>query len=184
MPTSDGQQGVIELEELESGPEPEHRSARAILRPDTTVVEHAEAPAPYSPPAAASASSPSRDGAAVSRIGASIRVEGQLSGSEDMVVEGTVDGLVCLRENQLMVAAQGCVQAEIQARAVIVLGKVVGNISATELVQVMPSGCMDGDIRAGRVVLADGAKFRGNIQMGWEPEPEVEPGATRPAASP
>lgn len=114
-----------------------------------------------------------------SHIGASVRIDGELSGTEDVSVEGTVEGIVSLQDHRLTVAAKGVVHAEIQARSVTVHGKVVGNIMATDVVQVMPTGCMEGDIRAGRVVLADGAKFRGNIQMGWEPEQDGAQGKER-----
>jgi len=98
-------------------------------------------------------------------IGGTIEVRGELNGDENVTVEGLVEGQISLPESSLLVGPRGCVRAEIEAQRVIVHGCVEGNITATERVEISASGKMDGDIRAPRVVLADGATFRGSIDM-------------------
>ena len=98
-------------------------------------------------------------------IGQSIHIKGELTGSEDLTIEGKVEGKVFLKDHNLTVGANGKIVAEIQAKTVMVLGEVTGNITADDKVEVAATGTMRGDIQAPRVVLADGAKFKGAIDM-------------------
>ena len=82
----------------------------------------------------------------VVNIGKSVVIKGELSGSEDLVIEGTVDGKVELSEHVLTVGSHGKLKAEVFAKIVIVLGEVVGNITASEKVDIRDSGSVDGDI--------------------------------------
>jgi cytoskeletal protein CcmA (bactofilin family) len=98
-------------------------------------------------------------------IGQSIHIKGELTGNEDLTIEGKVDGKVLLKDHNLTVGANGKLVAEVQAKTVMVLGEVTGNITADDKVEVAATGTMRGDIQAPRVVLADGAKFKGSIDM-------------------
>src|SRR6185436_19362680 len=101
----------------------------------------------------------------VVNIGQSIHIKGELTGNEDLTIEGKVDGKIFLKDHNLTIGANGKIAAEIQAKTVMVVGEVVGNITADDKVEVAASGTMRGDISAPRVVLADGAKFKGSIDM-------------------
>lgn len=98
-------------------------------------------------------------------IGKSVIIKGELSGSEDLTIEGQVDGKIELRQNVLTIGANGRIKAEIVANTVVVLGEVTGNITATERVDIRDNGSVDGDLAAPRVAIADGAHFRGSIDM-------------------
>jgi cytoskeletal protein CcmA (bactofilin family) len=101
----------------------------------------------------------------VVNIGQSIHIKGELTGNEDLTIEGKVEGKINLKDHNLTIGANGRITAEIQAKTVMVVGEVVGNIVADDKVEVAASGTMRGDISAPRVVLADGAKFKGTIDM-------------------
>jgi len=98
-------------------------------------------------------------------IGKSIVINGELSGSEDLTIEGQVDGKIELRDHVLTVGSNGRIKAQVGARAIIVLGHVTGNLTATEKVDIRESGSVEGDIVAPRVAIADGSHFRGSIDM-------------------
>ena len=98
-------------------------------------------------------------------IGKSVVIKGELSGSEDLTIEGQVDGKIELRENVLTIGPNARIKAQVFAKSVIVLGKVNGNVSATEKVDIREHGSVEGDIVAPRVAIADGAYFRGSIDM-------------------
>lgn len=98
-------------------------------------------------------------------IGQSIHIKGELTGNEDLTIEGKVEGKVFLKDHNLTVGANGKIVAEVQAKTVMILGEVTGNITADDKVEVAATGSMRGDIQAPRVVLADGGKFKGAIDM-------------------
>lgn len=111
-------------------------------------------------------------------IGQSIQIKGELSGNEDLTIEGKVDGQIKLKDHNLTIGANGRIAAEIQAKTVMVVGEVIGNITADDKVEIAATGSMRGDIVAPRVVLADGARFKGSIDMDRKPG---QGGATPPA---
>jgi cytoskeletal protein CcmA (bactofilin family) len=92
-------------------------------------------------------------------------MKGELSGSEDLAVEGTVEGTIELRDNVLTIGPNGRVKAQIFAKTVIVLGTVTGNITASDRVDIRDAGSVDGNIVSPRVAIADGAHFRGSVDM-------------------
>ena len=98
-------------------------------------------------------------------IGANITVEGTLSGSEPVIVEGTIRGNVNL-SSELRVGTKGRVEATVHARSIIIEGRVEGDISADERVELVAGSLVDGNIKAPKIVVADGARFRGNVDMG------------------
>ena len=109
-------------------------------------------------------------------IGESILINGNLNGDEDLTVRGRVEGTLTLTKT-LVVEPTGVVKAEVQVKNCIISGAVVGNVTATESVEITKEGRMVGDISAPRVIIVDGATFRGRIDMG-----DVDVGeADRPA---
>jgi cytoskeletal protein CcmA (bactofilin family) len=126
----------------------------------------------------------------VVNIGKSVVIKGELNGSEDLTVEGYVDGAIELKEHVLTIGPHGRIKAEISAKAVIVLGKVTGNVTASEKVDIRDNGSVDGNIVAPRVAIAEGAHFRGSVDMQHKSEPvkpadppkaEVKPAVNAPA---
>jgi cytoskeletal protein CcmA (bactofilin family) len=111
-------------------------------------------------------------------IGRSITIRGEVTGDEDLLIQGRVDGSVDLKQHAVTVGPDGEVKASIAARVVTVEGHVEGNLSADEQVILRSSASVQGDITAPRVVLEDGARFRGGVDMG---EPDR---AKRASASP
>ncbi len=108
-------------------------------------------------------------------IGQSIQIKGELTGNEDLTIEGKVDGKIVLKDHNLTIGANGKITAEIQAKTVMVIGEIVGNISADDKVEVAATGSMKGDIVSPRVVLADGARFKGSIDMDRKPGAPAPP---------
>jgi len=98
-------------------------------------------------------------------IGKSVVIKGELSGSEDLTIEGQVDGRIDLKGNVLTIGPNGKIKAEIFAKAVVVLGEVTGNVNASEKVDIRDNGSVDGDIASPRVAIAEGAHFRGSVDM-------------------
>jgi cytoskeletal protein CcmA (bactofilin family) len=98
-------------------------------------------------------------------IGKSVVIKGELSGSEDLTIEGQVDGKIELRQNVLTIGPNGKIKAQVFAKSVIILGEVTGNVTASEKVDIRDNGSVDGDIAAPRVAIAEGAHFRGSIDM-------------------
>jgi cytoskeletal protein CcmA (bactofilin family) len=117
----------------------------------------------------------------VTIIGESVTVRGNLSGDEDLHVLGRVEGSLEL-ERTLVVAESGIIKAEVQVKNAIISGIVVGNIHASDSVEVTREGRMVGDITAPRVILVDGASFRGNIDMGDIENMPVRPPRSERAA--
>ena len=98
-------------------------------------------------------------------IGKSVIIKGELAGSEDLTIEGQVDGKIELKDHVLTIGPNGKIKAQVFAKAVIVLGEVNGNVSATEKVDIRDGGSVDGDIISPRVAIAEGAHFRGSVDM-------------------
>ena len=125
-------------------------------------------PAPAAPAAAAPGSQPNvrpqieRDKV---NIGKSVVIKGELSGSEDLTIEGHCEGRIELRDNVLTIGPNGKIRAEVFAKSVIVLGEVTGNVTASEKVDIRDNGSVDGDIISPRVAIAEGAHFRGSVDM-------------------
>jgi cytoskeletal protein CcmA (bactofilin family) len=113
-------------------------------------------------------------------IGKSVVIKGELNGSEDLTIEGQVEGKIELRQNVLTIGPNGRIKAQVFAKSVIILGEVTGNVTATEKVDIRDNGSVDGDIAAPRVAIAEGAHFRGSIDMqrtGAKAEAKAEPKA-------
>jgi cytoskeletal protein CcmA (bactofilin family) len=98
-------------------------------------------------------------------IGQSVQIKGELTGNEDLTIEGMVDGKILVKDHGLTIGANGRITAEVHAKTVVVVGQVIGNITADDKVEIAPSGSVQGDIRAPRVAISDGARFKGSIDM-------------------
>ena len=112
------------------------------------------------------------------KIGKSIFIKGELSGNEDLTIEGTVEGRIELRDHNLVVGSTGKIQAEIHAKAVTIQGEVQGNVLADDRIELATSGTVKGDLVAPRIVIADGARFKGTVDMekpGEKSRPGVRP---------
>ena len=161
--------------------EVKHRGKRdEAVKPPTP----APAPGPAAP-AAPAVSPTSYDTGRASRdvvhIGKSVVIKGELNGSEDLTIEGHVEGKIELKDHVLTIGSNGKIRAEVFAKQVIVLGEVVGNVSATEKVDIRDNGSVDGDIVSPRVAIAEGAHFRGSVDMKRSGAPKSE---ARPAEKP
>ena len=104
-------------------------------------------------------------GREVVNIGKSVIIKGELSGSEDLTIEGKVEGKIELRDYILTIGPSGKIKAQVFAKSVIVMGSVTGNITATEKIDIRENGTVDGDINAPTIAISEGAQFRGSIDM-------------------
>ncbi len=97
-------------------------------------------------------------------IGKSIRIKGDIEGSEDITIEGCIDGRVVMNEHHLTIGPNGNVHGEITGKLVSVLGTVVGDITANERIHVQNSGVIDGDLAAPKLLIVEGAVINGVIR--------------------
>ena len=126
----------------------------------------APAPALTSQPVSAASQPEFRQmGRDMVNIGKSVVIKGELNGSEDLTIEGQVEGKIELKDHVLTIGPNGKIKAQVFAKAVIVLGEVNGNVTATEKVDIRDGGSVDGDIISPRVAIAEGAHFRGSVDM-------------------
>lgn len=112
------------------------------------------------------------------RIGKSIVIRGELSGHEDLNIEGTVEGKIELKEHNLIVGTTGKIQAEVFAKTVNIQGEVQGNVRAEDRIEIATSGTVKGDLVAPRIIIADGARFKGSVDMDKPGESRQRPATT------
>jgi cytoskeletal protein CcmA (bactofilin family) len=122
-------------------------------------------------------------------IGKSVVIKGELNGSEDLTIEGHVEGTIQLREHVLTIGPNGKIKAQVFAKSVIVLGEVHGNITASDKVDIRDNGSVEGDLVSPRIAIAEGAHFKGSVDMqrkGGAPQakPAGAPAAGQAAAAP
>jgi cytoskeletal protein CcmA (bactofilin family) len=98
-------------------------------------------------------------------MGQSIAIKGELSGAEDLTLEGHVEGKINLPDNVLTVGTNAKINAEVVAKSVVVLGQLVGNVTAKEKFELRAGGTMQGNLKTPRIAMADGAVFDGKIEM-------------------
>jgi cytoskeletal protein CcmA (bactofilin family) len=143
-------------------------------------------PEPVRPaPVAAPVESANRPGAAAASDQASISkglfIKGEITGSESLFIDGKVEGSINLNGNRVTVGRNGQVAASITAREVVVLGKVRGNVTATDRVDIRAEGALTGDVAAARISIEDGAFFKGGIDIR---KPDQKPAAAPASAAP
>src|SRR5713101_8286309 len=115
-------------------------------------------------------------------IGKSVVIKGELNGSEDLTIEGQDEGTIQLRDHVLTIGPNGRIKAQVFAKSVIVLGEVTGNVTASDKVDIRDNGSVDGDIVSPRVAIAEGAHFRGSVDMQRKAgSPQPQAGKSEPA---
>jgi cytoskeletal protein CcmA (bactofilin family) len=128
-------------------------TSAATIEPRPPATTH---PGPAAPPARGRAAN----------IGGSLFIKGEVSGSEDLTVEGRVEGKIDLKDHNLSIAPSGRVSAEIHAKTVTIYGEVNGDVHADDKVEIAETGKLVGDLYSPRVSISDGAQFRGSVDMG------------------
>ena len=98
-------------------------------------------------------------------LGQSIHIKGELSGNEDLTIEGTVEGKVDLKDHHLTIGKGGRIKADLHARMITIVGEVWGRITAEEKVELLETARLHGDIITPRLSIADGAQFKGSVDM-------------------
>ena len=122
---------------------------------------------------------------ATARLGSSLHVKGEISGNEDLVIDGSVEGLIQLDDRKLTVGATAKVTADIIAREVVVFGNVKGNLRAKDRIEIKKDGSVNGDLTTARIMIEDGAYFKGSIEIDKAAEKEHSGGAfSRTSAAP
>lgn len=116
-------------------------------------------------------------------IGQSIVFKGELTGDEDLEIDGQVEGNVNLKNHQLTIGANGNLKAEVTAKNIVVIGRVTGNLIAAERIEVQATGIVDGDVRAPRLNVQEGAVLNGSIDMSPSGAAEAKKSAGQAAAS-
>ncbi len=101
----------------------------------------------------------------MAKLGKSITIRGDLTGNEDIVIDGSVEGNVDLPNGQLTIGAPGSVNGQIRAQAVVILGRLKGNVTATDRLEIRGTGVVEGDVIAPRRVVSEGAVINGSVQM-------------------
>ncbi len=140
-------------------------------QPEAPAAPPPQSPASTSTPAVVAFAAPSspRPGASPSRssalLGSSLHITGRLTGTEDLQIDGKVDGPISLNGHQLTVGPTAILNSEVSAGAVIVFGKVVGNVHARGRVDIKTDGSVVGDISTARISIEDGAHFKGRIEI-------------------
>jgi len=148
-------------------------------KPDTPQPTTAKAPAPPAP--VAKPASAQTEGIAMStdamrplsstpsgstaRLGASLHVKGEISGNEDLHIDGSVEGLIQLEDRKLTVGASAKLAADVVAREVVVYGSVKGNLRARDRIEIKKDGSVVGDLTTARIMIEDGAYFKGSIEI-------------------
>jgi cytoskeletal protein CcmA (bactofilin family) len=110
---------------------------------------------------------------ATARLGASLHVKGEISGNEDLLIDGSVEGLIQLDERKLTVGTTAKVTADIIAREVVVFGAVKGNLRAKDRIEIKKDGSVNGDLTTARIMIEDGAYFKGSIEIDRSSEKEA-----------
>ena len=106
-------------------------------------------------------------------IGKGLFIKGEITGSESLFIDGKVEGSITIPGNRVTIGRNGQVAANISAREIVVLGKVRGNVTATDRVDIRAEGSLSGDVAASRISIEDGAFFKGGIDIR---KPDAKPG--------
>jgi cytoskeletal protein CcmA (bactofilin family) len=124
---------------------------------------------PPQPAAPATATRPGEERRVVAWVGKSVIFKGDLVSSEDMTIDGRVEGTIEVRDHSLTIGPDADIRADIVAKSVIVLGSVTGSITAHDKVDIRDTGSVQGDILAARLAMSDGAMLRGRVESGTRP---------------
>ena len=118
---------------------------------------------------------PSRHEIRPTYLGPKVRVQGELGGDEEIVFDGQLEGRVDVAKG-FRVGPAGKIRGEVRARVVSIAGHVAGDVFATERVEILPTGVLEGNIRAPKIAIAEGATFKGSVEMGGRPGSPAPPG--------
>jgi cytoskeletal protein CcmA (bactofilin family) len=118
---------------------------------------------------------------ATARLGPSLHVKGEITGNEDLLIDGSVEGLIQLDERKLTVGSTAKLTADIIAREVVVYGTVKGNLRAKDRIEIKKDGSVNGDLTTARIMIEDGAYFKGAIEIDKSSEKESSGGFSRPS---
>jgi cytoskeletal protein CcmA (bactofilin family) len=108
---------------------------------------------------------PATSGGTTARLGASLHIKGEITGNEDLQIDGSVEGLVQLEDRRLVVGASARVTADVIAREILVYGNVKGNLRARDRIEIKKDGSVVGDLTTARIMIEDGAYFKGSIEI-------------------
>lgn len=147
--------------------EGESSSSSSLSESTSTRTPVRATPVAAKPVAASSSDAPAGGdrGRAQAQIGKSLKINGTISGQEDLYVDGQIEGTVELEENSLTVGPNGTISADVTAREITVLGRLTGNVHAGERIDIRKTGSLEGDLATSRIVIEDGAVFRGSIDI-------------------
>src|SRR6266478_887871 len=120
---------------------------------------------------------------ATARLGSSLHVKGEISGNEDLYMEGTVEGLVHLDERKLTVGATAKLTADVIAGEVIVYGSVKGNVRGKDKIEIKKDGSVNGDLTTAQIIIEDGAYFKGSIEIDRSADKEADKNVSSRTAS-
>jgi cytoskeletal protein CcmA (bactofilin family) len=118
------------------------------------------------------------------RLGSSLHVKGEITGSEDLTIDGSVEGLIQLDERKLTIGTTAKVTADIIAREVVVYGNVKGNLRAKDRIEIKKDGSVNGDLTTSRIMIEDGAYFKGSIEIDKSADKDSGHSAFAKSASP
>lgn len=141
-------------------------SQTGTVSPNNTPTPEPARPAAAPAPAAVEPPRPQQTGSSEqATIGKGLFIKGEISGSESLFVDGKIEGSISLPGHRVTVGRNGQVAANITAREVVILGKIRGNVSATDRVDIRAEGALNGDVAAARISIEDGAFFKGGIDI-------------------
>lgn len=122
-------------------------------------------------------------GGVAARLGPNLHVKGEISGDEDLVIDGTFEGFIQLAERKVTIGTTAKVAADIVGAEVVVSGNLKGNVRATNRIEVKKDGSVTGDLRTAEILIEDGAFFKGSIEIERATEKEVHKSAFSQVAS-
>src|SRR5215469_16074652 len=157
-------------------PRPEDNQPMSSNQPPASSAVAATAtPSLNTPPKEASkASMSSTERADVGHIGKSVVIRGELTGNEDLYLDGEIEGTINLRDHKLVIGPNGKIKATITARDIVLHGRVEGNLTASDRVELKRNCTLIGDVSTQRIVIEDGAFFKGAIDIKEHKEPKTE----------
>jgi cytoskeletal protein CcmA (bactofilin family) len=146
--------------------EPEAPSSPMPRQEPPRVMSAEPPPKPVASPPSAAAPRPTNPAPGnAAQLGKSVRVKGEIAGSEDLYIDGEVEGKITLQGNNLTIGPNGNVRAEVTAHSITVLGRLEGNVRAADRVEIRKTGSLEGDLVTARIAIEEDAVFRGSIDI-------------------
>ncbi|MCP3987014.1 MAG: polymer-forming cytoskeletal protein [bacterium] len=158
-------------------PSEESTQKPAQQAPPQTAPEEPAKPEPTQPKYPSSGAPLAAESA---RIGPGLAIEGDIHGDEDLILDGKIRGSLSLGRHQLLIGEAGSAQADLSARKIVVFGDVVGNIKASETVELRRTATVKGNIRAASLCIEEGATLNGRVEMGGQEKPKSKAKGAKP----